>query len=233
MNHRKQIVVIGLGQFGFELATTLAQQHDVLALDQNEERVNAISDLVQRALILDAGDFAALQTVVDGSFDEAIISIGEGIEASILCALHLKKLGVTRIRAKALNPDHAEILSAVGASEVMFPERESARRLAQRIAHPNLLDFVPLTREFQVMEVEPPPSYLGRTLIELDLRNATGLFIIAIKNGDAFSFLPSPNHTVRPGDVLVAIGKTSDLDRIMADRRRETETGDRRAPTGD
>ena len=121
-------------------------------------RVEAILDKVQRALILDVRDYHALSSVVTEDFDEAIVSIGESLESSILATLHLKKIGVKRIWAKATTEDHAAILRAIGASEVVFPERETARRLASQLINPNLLDFIPLHEDYRVMDVAPPDS---------------------------------------------------------------------------
>jgi len=101
MKHKKHICIIGLGEFGTELARELSRECEVLVLDRDENRVNAIVDQVQRALILDVRDFAGLSSVVTADFDEVIVSIGEDLEASILCTLHLKKIGVRSIQAKA------------------------------------------------------------------------------------------------------------------------------------
>jgi len=130
---RKLICVIGLGQFGSELAQKLARDCDVLALDISEDRVSAIADHVQRGLIVDSRDFASLSSLVTPDFDEAIVSLGESLEASILCTLHLKRIGLKSIRAKAATEDHAEILRSVGATETIFPERETAHRIAAQI----------------------------------------------------------------------------------------------------
>ena len=134
MADRKQICIIGLGQFGTHLARTLARlKCDVLAIDMDEKSVAAIRDDVHQALITDVRDLAALKSVVTKDIDEAVVSLGESMEASILCTLHLHKLGVKRIRAKASSRDHAAILKAVGATDVIFPEHETAERMAHQI----------------------------------------------------------------------------------------------------
>ena len=99
--NRKRICVIGLGHFGRSLALALAKHCDVLAIDKDLNRINAIAENVQRALCIDGRDFQALSSVVSTDFDEAVVSIGEELEASILCTLHLKRIGVSMIRAKA------------------------------------------------------------------------------------------------------------------------------------
>jgi trk system potassium uptake protein TrkA len=216
MKDKKHIVVIGLGEFGRELAQQLAKDCEVLALDREEPMVEAILNKVQRALILDVREFASLSSVVTRDFDEAIVSMGESLESSIMATLHLKKIGVKRIWAKATTEDHAAILKAIGANEIIFPERETARRLAAQLINPNLLDFIPLEGDYRVMDVAPPDEFYGHTLAELDLRRKYGVFVLAIKEliPTRFVFLPPPDFVIKPSDILVMIGKEADLLRL-------------------
>lgn len=218
-NRKRQICVVGLGHFGTALATSLSRHCEVLALDTNMDRVNAISEDVQRALCVDGRDLAALASVVSADFDEAIVSIGESLEASILCTLHLKQIGVALIRAKADNHDHAEILRAIGAHSIVFPEKEAAERLALQIVNPNLLDFIPLAEDYRVMDIVAPTDFVGHSLINLQIRNRFGLFIIAIKRdaGATFVFLPGPKQVIAQDDVLVMIGRECDLIKMGTD----------------
>jgi trk/ktr system potassium uptake protein len=215
----KMICVIGLGQFGSELARELAKHCEVLAIDGSEDRVEGIVDHVQRALIIDARDYASLRSVVTADFNEAIVSLGGSLEASILCTLHLKRIGIKTIRAKAMNEDHAEILKAVGAKDVIFPERETAQRIAALIVNPNLLDFIPLAQDFRVMDVAPPDAFFGHNLQELNVRERFGVFAIAVKElvPENFVFLPGPDFVVKPSDILVMIGREDDLLRLTED----------------
>jgi trk system potassium uptake protein TrkA len=146
--------------------------------------------------------------------------MGESLESSILATLHLKKIGVKRIWAKATTEDHAAILRAIGAGEVIFPERETARRLAAQLINPNLLDFIPLEEDYRVMDVAPPDNFCGRTLVELDLRRKFGVFVLAIKElvPTRFVFLPPPDFVIKPSDILVMIGKEADLVRLREQR---------------
>lgn len=205
---RKYVCVIGLGNFGAELARELSSACEVLAVDRDEARVDAVVDTVQRALILDAADGEALGSAVSDDFDEAVVSMGDNLEASVLCVLHLGRIGVRSIRAKALSDDHASILRAVGATEVIFPERETARRVAARVQNPNLLDFIPLEGDYRVMEVAPPESFHGKSLLDLKLRSRYGCFVVAVKETapEGFRFLPEPDHVIKRTDILVVIG---------------------------
>ena len=214
---KKQVCVIGLGHFGWELALALSSTCEVLAIDRNPAVVNEIGDRVHRALALDIRDEATLASVIPEEMDEAIVSMGENMESSILCTLYLKRLGVPVIRVKALSDDHAVVLQQVGADEVIFPERETARRVAANVANPNLLDFVPLGGNYQVMEVKPPQAFHGQTLGELNLRASYDVFVIAVHQAEPgdLEFLPGPDYRVRIGDVLVMIGREKDLLRLQ------------------
>ncbi|MBN2499049.1 MAG: TrkA family potassium uptake protein [Deltaproteobacteria bacterium] len=232
-NHKRQICVIGLGHFGAGLARSLARHCEVLALDSDINRVDGIAEHVQRALCLDARDFNALASVVSPDFDEAVVCIGESLEASILCTLHLKRIGVPLIRAKANSGDHAEILKSVGAAQIVFPEQETAERLAMKMLDPNLLDFIPLAEDYRVMDIAAPAEFRGRSLLDLQLRNRFGLFVIAIKknNGEAFVFLPGPGRVIERDDVLVVIGRESDILK-MREASEEAELATEKAKQG-
>jgi trk system potassium uptake protein TrkA len=214
---KKQVCVIGLGHFGWELAIALAGTCEVLAIDRDPELVNNIGDRVHRALALDIRDESTLASVMPEDIDEAIVSMGESLESSILCTLYLKRLNVPVIRVKALSDDHAAVLRQVGADEVIFPERETAQRVAAHVVNPNLLDFVPLGGDYQVMEVKPPRALYGRTLGELNLRASYDVFVIAVQRPmpESLEFLPGPDFRVRLGDVLVMIGREKDLIRLQ------------------
>ncbi len=212
MSNKKQVCILGLGHFGASLARELAPSCEILALDCDQKRVNDISDEVDRALCFDIRDFNALSSVITEPFDEAVVAIGGSLEASILCTLHMKRLGIPVIRAKAQSTDHATILRSVGASHIVFPEQESALRLASQILNPNLLDFVPLAKDYRVSDLLAPEPFVGKTLIELNLRANFGIFAIAIKRKEGtFEFLPGPKAMVHSGDVLVAIGAQQDF----------------------
>lgn len=211
--NRPHICVVGLGHFGRGLARILARECEVLAIDRDMTRVNRIADEVQQALCLDARDYDALAAAVTSGFDEAVVGIGDDLESSILCTLHLTRIGVPTVRAKANTDDHADILRALGVSEVIFPERETAERRALQIVHPNLLDFIPLHEDYRVMQVACRAEMAGATLADLRLPARFGVFVLAIKrpDGEGFVFLPGPHVRIRSDDALVVIGREGDI----------------------
>ncbi len=213
---KKRICIIGLGQFGRELAVSFAPQCEVMAIDMNESTVNEIANRVDSAVVVDACDFASLAAVVSADFDEAVVGLSGNMEASILAVLHMKKIGVARVYAKARNRDHATILDAIGADAIIFPERDTARRLVRQIMNPNLLDHVPIGEDYAVMQMTAPSVFIGKSLQDLDLRHLYGIFVIAMKShktGET-DFLPGPEAVVERFGLLTVIGKPKDVDQM-------------------
>ncbi len=213
---KKHVCIIGLGQFGAQLARTLADDCEVLALDVDDEVVNAISKEVHGSAIVDVRNYANLEAVVSSDFDEAIICLSEDLETSILCALHLQKLGVKFIRAKAGSRDHAAILQAIGVQDVFFPEKEAAIRKAHHILHPELVDILTISGSYRVVELPLPEAYVGKTLAELDLRKLHHVSVIAVRrpDGEALEILPAPDVPFKAGVNLVVLGRAKDLDTL-------------------
>ncbi|MFQ5425025.1 MAG: potassium channel family protein [Phycisphaerae bacterium] len=215
----KQVVVIGLGQFGSHLARELTKMHcEVLAVDNLEDRVADLRDDVHQVFVADARSLDTLKSLFTASVDEAVVSLGESMEVSILCTLHLSQIGVQKIRTKAVNEDHALILKAVGAHEVIFPERDTAERTARRIAHPHFLDFFPFAEEYRIMEVVVPKEVAGKTLRESDIRKNYRLLVLATRSGTQgeFHFMPTPDQVLNESEVLVVLGREVDLARFSA-----------------
>lgn len=214
----RQVCVIGLSQFGEHLARTLVRYGcEILAVDQDEARVNAIRDHVHRALLGDARNAEMLESIISDSVDSVVLSLGDtNIEPSILCTLHLKKLGVKTILSTARNEDHAAILLAVGASEVIFPEQDTAVRVARRVANPNLRDMFPLEEDYRIMEIVAPEKFHGRSLADAALRREFDMLVLAIKaqGAEQFRFLPSATTVIQPEDVLMVMGRELDLVRF-------------------
>ena len=216
MAKHQRICVIGLGQFGRHLAVELAKDCEVLAIDKNQAVINEVGDEVQRAYCLDSRDFASLSTVVGDDFDNAVVCMSENMEASILTVLHLRRLRLPHIHAKATSRDHAEILKAIGADSIVFPERETASRLATQLINKNLLDFIPLSDNYMVMQITPPDWSLGKTLMALNLRKRFDIFVVAVKEHvpERTVFLPGPDFVVKDSDALLVIGKKESLESL-------------------
>ncbi len=222
---KRLFAVIGLGRFGYSVAESLVQKGcEVLAIDLEEAKIQAISDSATFAVQCDATDERALKAVSTQNVDVAVVSIGENIEASILIVQTLSEMGITSIIAKAVTNAHGKILSNLGVTEVIYPERDAAIRLAHRLVSPKVLDYLELAPGYSVEEVAVPDRFSGMSIEETKIRELHNLNIIGIKKQvnrmikgklkkeDTFNFTPSPDDMIEKGDVLVMIGKEHDLD---------------------
>jgi trk system potassium uptake protein TrkA len=212
-----QVAVIGLGRFGFHAASLLHQAgHEVLAVDRNAEQVQKIRDHSTQAVVLDARETESLSGLGLQDFDAVVLSLGTQVDASALVTLHLKDLGVHRIIVKAVSADHARLLEMIGASEIVFPERDAAERLVRRLSDVNLIDFIPLGEEHSLREVTAPASFVDKSLVELRLRNRFGVQVVAIRRGGgtAVTVNPGPETVIQEEDALFVLGRDGDLDRL-------------------
>jgi trk system potassium uptake protein TrkA len=214
----EQFMVIGLGNFGFNVACALARAgKQVIAVDTDGRKVEEISDKVRKAVVADVRDKkAVLELVSSNKIDVVIISLGSNFEASILTTLYLKEMKVERIIAKASSEDQWTALHAIGASEVIFPEQEVAQKLALRLLKPNFIDYIPMAEDYGIMEMAVPDQFIGKTLLELQLRNKHDLEIIAVKNvlTNKLAMIPKADYKFEPDEVMVFVGKNEDIEKF-------------------
>lgn len=217
------VAVIGLGQFGTQVAVSLAEAGvPVLAIDSRMERVETLRASVARVLCLDSTDEEALSAARISDVGVAICAIGDDVQASILTVALVHQLGVPRIVARAISELHARILRMVGASEVINPSRDIALRLASRLLQPGLVDRVPIAPGYALNEIEAPAWTAGRTLVQLDVRKQFRLSILAVKraeNGvEKVIANPGGDTAIAQGDVLVTLGDDDSIRRFLAGR---------------
>ncbi|MBX3280331.1 MAG: TrkA family potassium uptake protein [Acidobacteria bacterium] len=216
---KERFAVIGLGTFGAHVARTLYELgKDVLAVDFNAEIVQAAAAYATQAVLADATDRTVLESLGIDQVDAAIISLGQRMDVSTLAALHVRELGVPFIAVKALSEEHGRILQAIGVHEIMFPEKDRAIRLANRLARKDVLDFLPLLAGYTITEIKAPPEFVGRSLKDLALRNTLNVQLVAIQSGNGptrkINIVPSANDVIRDGDLLILLGEDRDLDRL-------------------
>lgn len=211
------IGVIGLGNFGSSLARRLYEMgHQVTVLDIKTKALSPVQDYADQAVSADATDRSVLEELGLGLADAAVVSLGDNMAASILVTLHLKEMKLKRIISKAISPEHEKILKRVGATEVLFPERDAAERLATSLVHPNLLDYLPLGGEFSVAEVAPTSEWVGKTLVEVSLRSKYNVNVIAIRElvPERMTVLIKPDYIIKDSDVLVVLGRQEDIQQL-------------------
>ena len=217
----RKFAVIGLSTFGFYLTKFLAERgFKVMALDADESKIEKIKNLAFKAILLDARDKDTLENLGITDYDVVIVSLGDQIDASILVTLYLKELGVKEIIAKAATEDHGKILDRIGATTIVFPEKDVANRLARSLENINVLDAIPLSPGVSILEFGPPNSFLGKTLKELDVRNKNGIQIVVIKEliPENLVIVPRADHIVKDSDILVGIGKDEDFQKLLSEK---------------
>ena len=215
----KRFAVIGLGNFGFHAAKALFEDgNEVVAIDTDRARVQAIDPHSTEAVVLDASDKEALKSLGLENMDAVIVSTGTKISTSILICLYLQEIGVKKILAKALDDDHGKILKRVGATEIIHPERDMALRVSRGLSRPNVLDFIPLAEEFDLIQVGPPSEFIGKSLKDLNLRAKYNVHIIAIRElvPENFLLVPPANFVIKDSDILIMLGKSEDIRKIKA-----------------
>lgn len=213
----KKFMVIGLGNFGFQVARSLFEDgSEVIAIDSNRDRVQEIRDFCTRGIVADAENKDFLQSVGAQEMDGVILSMGDNISQSIITTLLLKELNVKYLIAKANDPEHGKALRKVGADRVIFPEQEVAIKLAQRLTSPSILDTLELGGEYVLTELLPPMEFVGQSLMEVNLRRVYNLFVVAIKEAvpEQVTVLPPAEYVIKDSDTLVILGSTSDIERL-------------------
>jgi trk system potassium uptake protein len=215
----KRFAVIGLGNFGFYTAKALFEDgNEVVAIDMDKAKVHAIDPYSNEAIVLDATDKETLKSLGLEDMDGVIVSTGTKISTSTLICLYLQEIGVKKILAKALDDDHAKILKRVGATQIIHPERDMAVRISRGLSRPNILDFIPLADGFDLVQVDPPRGFIGKSLKDLNLRAKYNVHIIAIKElvPENFLLVPAANFVIKDSDILIMLGKSENIQHIKA-----------------
>ncbi|MGE4497028.1 MAG: TrkA family potassium uptake protein [Deferribacterales bacterium] len=215
---KKDIAVLGLGIFGFRIATELSRKgHNVLAVDRDKTVVEQIKDNVTEAVIADVTDHGTLTELGIEKFDIVIIGIGSSFEQALLTLADLKKTGCKHVIAKANRKVHEELLLKIGADEVILPEREVAKRLADRISRPDMMEILTVDGEVSLINVAIPARMEGKSLLELDLRKEYQINAVMVKkNGSKTSIITNPNMVLHEGDELIVAGKEEDIIKAFA-----------------
>lgn len=213
-----QFVVIGLGIFGRTVAVNLARSgHSVLAVDLDQREVDRVAPELDSVVRADATDEQALRELRLERVSCAVVAIGaQSMEASILTTALLRQMGVPRIVARSLSELHARVLRAVGAHEVVSPEEEMGHRLARRLSQPNVLERLELGEDAELVELAAPESFIGKTLVDLKVRQRFGVTVVAVRRAGSVRASLGAGDRLESGDVLVVIGDPEGASRLAA-----------------
>lgn len=215
----KQFAVIGIGNFGYYLAKALYKKgHDVMAVDIDPKIIQKIKNDVSQAVVADATDLEAMQELNLSEFDTVILSTGSVLSSSILAALNLVELGITRVHAKALSQAHGKILEKIGLPDIFFPEKDMALSMAERLNAPDMLDYLPFMEGYSIIGIYPPKRFMGKRLMDLDLINKYGVQVIAVssENNEKHAMIPTGNFVVNAKEKLILMGPNKALDKLRA-----------------
>lgn len=215
----RQYLVIGLGRFGSSIARTLCSDGmQVMAVDRRMDVVEDLRDVLTQVVQADATDHGAMQALGAGEFDVAIVTMGGDIKASCVATMLLKELGVRYIVAKAADDFHGRMLEKLGADKIVFPERDMGKRVAHNLVSGNLLEYLELSPDFSMAEIQPNPEWIGKTLVQLRLRDQFGVNVVAIRSGDVTNALPKSDTVLHEGDMMLVVAGEKTL--LKLNRRR-------------
>lgn len=209
----KNYAVLGLGKFGFHVAKGLSEQGlNVIAIDHNEDQIREINEFIQDAVILDSTDIKALREAGIANVDIAIISIGEDIESSILTLMALKELQVQTIIVKAITAVHGKILSKLGATKVIYPEMESAKKVVKQVVENIYYETIDLSVTMKIAKLRVPSFWIGQSILSPVFENDYELKPIAYKHQDVWYTSFEKDDLLEVDDIIVVLGDVAHIE---------------------
>lgn len=211
----KTFAVIGLGRFGSAIAKRLYKLgNEVLVIDEDEAAVREIADDVTYAVAGDAQNIEVLRNLGVANYDAAVVAVGSDLSASIFVTMNLKELGVKNVVCKAANERYKAALEKVGADRVIIPELTMGTKLAESLSSGNVLDYISLSDDFSIAEVGVPAIWIGKSIVQLLVRNNYGIALLAVRRGADMNISPGANFVFEEGDVVLALGENDKLDKL-------------------
>ncbi len=213
----KSILIIGMGRFGRHLAMRMLDLgNDVMIVDKDASLIDMMSSKCPDAHIGDCTNENVLKALDVQAFDICFVTIGEDFQSSLIITSHLRALGAKCVVSKANQDIQADLLRKIGADEVIYPEKEIAEKVAIRYNSNNIFDYIPLTSEFSLYEVPVLKEWVGKTIVEINVRQKYNVSIIAIKSGTTLNTMPGANYVFNRDDHIVIIGQASDVFKLTS-----------------
>ena len=212
----KSILLIGLGRFGRHIAKKLDElHHQVMAVDKEDTRVDAVLPFVTNAQIGDATNEDFLSSLGVGNFDVCIVAIGDSFQNSLEVTSLLKELGARMVVSRASRDVHAKFLLRNGADEIVYPERQLADWVAIRYSADHILDYIELDEEHAIFEISIPEEWLGKTIGQLDIRKKYDINIMALKTNDIMNLKISSDTQLLKGSTMLVLGETKHIQKCF------------------
>ena len=208
----KSILVIGMGRFGRQFAQRMLEYgNDVMIIDKDPDLMDELAPQFTDAHIGDCSNEAVLTSLGINNFDLCFVTIGEDFQASLEITSMLKEHGAKHVVSKARTARQAALLSKIGADEVVCPERDIADKLAVRYNADNIFDYIQLTPEYSIFEIPCCEKWVGKTVVEVDVRNKYSITIIAVERDNTLQIAPGADYVFKASDRLVVLGKATDV----------------------
>lgn len=212
----KSILIIGLGRFGRHMAKKFNEQgNDILAVDTDEERVNAALPYVTDAQIGDATNEMFVESLGVANFDLCVVAIGDNFQSSLETTALLKDLGARFVLSRASRDVHAKFLLRNGADEVVYTEKETAERLAVKYGNDSIFDYIEINEDYSIYEIGVPASWVGKSILDKKVRSKYNISILATKRGKEIYPLPHPDHIFSETESLMILGRNEDVERLI------------------
>ena len=211
----KSILIIGLGRFGTYMAKKFTELgNHVMVLDTDEEKVNDILPYVTSAQIGDGTKVSVLESIGVDNFDICVVSVGENFQSSLEATSLLKEAGAKYVLSRASTEIQAKFLKRNGADSVIFPEKQTAERLAVRYSADNIFDYIQLTPEYAIYEIPTPRGWEGKTIRDKNVRAKYNLNILGVKRGETLTPLPDADHPFSTKERLIVMCRKEDIEKI-------------------
>lgn len=210
-----QFAVIGMGRFGLAVTKELFRQgKEVLAIDINPDKVNAVSDFSTHAAVADGSDEQTVRALGIPNYDAVVICMSD-MQANIMSTLICKELGVPFIVCRAVSAMHKMVLEKIGANYIVVPEEDMARKVAVQLVSPHLNDMMELSKQFSIAEIESPEIWNNRSLLDINIRKKYGATVLVIKRGADVIVPSDANFTLKIGDNIVIGGSKESIERMI------------------
>jgi len=214
---QKTYAILGLGIFGSTIAKTLSEYNcEVIGIDKDISCVERVSEFATQAVQADFTDIDQLRAIGVEDVDVAVVATGSRLEESIMAILNLKELGVPYILAKAKNKMYMQILLKIGADKVVRPEKEMGERVAKTLLSRNVIEMVDIDDEYSIMELHAPRNWVGKALMDLELRTKYGVNILGIRKhpGESLKISPAADYVIEPDDQLLVIVQNDEFEKF-------------------
>ena len=211
----KSFCIIGLGKFGMSLAQTLAAEgKQVMVIDIDADKVNSIADFVTSAVIGDPTNETVLRTCGVSAYECAVVCMAKDLNANVLLTIMLKEQGVKKVVARAINEGHQKVLEHIGVDMIIFPEKDMGEKIGFLLARDNVTEFIEF-HGYQIVEIKVPSSWVGKNLIELEIRKKYGVNILAVKDSKGnVTVSPPPTQPFSADEKISVIGTEKDIDKL-------------------